>query len=200
MPVPASINDLSTTAGSNYPAGSESPATLDDYQRAHASFIAQLRDGKQPLDSMLTALAALTSANGQFLAFTAADMPAVRAMVGAVSQSGGVATGSIVEKGSNANGEYMKLADGTQVCWRLNFGNYTATTASGSLFTGSSDQSWTFPASFPAKPWVGSGAENHVRICTGAAADGTSATLRQYSTTSSGTGVSFNAVAIGRWY
>lgn len=46
MPVPASINDLSTTAGSNSPPGSESPATLDDYLRAHASFIAQLRDGK----------------------------------------------------------------------------------------------------------------------------------------------------------
>lgn len=46
MPVPASINDLSTTAGSNSPPGSESPAALDDYQRAHASFIAQLRDGK----------------------------------------------------------------------------------------------------------------------------------------------------------
>lgn len=45
MPVPASINDLSTTAASNSPAGTESPATLDDYQRAHASFIAQLRDG-----------------------------------------------------------------------------------------------------------------------------------------------------------
>lgn len=46
MPVPASINDLSTTAGSNSPPGSESPATIDDYLRTHASFIAQLRDGK----------------------------------------------------------------------------------------------------------------------------------------------------------
>lgn len=43
MPVPASITDLSTTAGSNSPPGSESPATLDDYLRAHAAFIAQLR-------------------------------------------------------------------------------------------------------------------------------------------------------------
>jgi microcystin-dependent protein len=42
MPVPSAITDLSTTAGSNYPAGSESPTTVDDYLRAHASFIAQL--------------------------------------------------------------------------------------------------------------------------------------------------------------
>lgn len=46
MPVPATINDLSTTAGSNYPAGTESPTVIDDYFRSHASFIAQLRDGK----------------------------------------------------------------------------------------------------------------------------------------------------------
>lgn len=44
MPLPTSINDLSTTAGLNYPAGSDSPSILDDVQRAHASFIAKLRD------------------------------------------------------------------------------------------------------------------------------------------------------------
>jgi hypothetical protein len=46
MPIPSAISDLSQTAASNSPAGSESPTTLDDYQRAHASFIALLRDGK----------------------------------------------------------------------------------------------------------------------------------------------------------
>lgn len=46
MPVPSTINDLSTTAGANYPAGTESPSTIDDYLRAHASFLAALRDGK----------------------------------------------------------------------------------------------------------------------------------------------------------
>lgn len=44
MPVPGSINDLSTSAGSNFPAGSESPATIDDYLRTYAAFIAILRD------------------------------------------------------------------------------------------------------------------------------------------------------------
>jgi len=43
MPIPSSIADLSTTAGSNSPAGTEAPSTLDNYQRAHAAFIAQLR-------------------------------------------------------------------------------------------------------------------------------------------------------------
>lgn len=46
MPIPASINDLSQTAGSNSPAGSESPSLIDDYLRTHASYIALLRDTK----------------------------------------------------------------------------------------------------------------------------------------------------------
>ena len=45
MPVPASINELSAIPASNYPAGSEPVfPNLDNYLRAHASFIAQLRD------------------------------------------------------------------------------------------------------------------------------------------------------------
>lgn len=44
MPVPTSIDDLSTTAGSNSPSGSEGPGDGDNYIRAHGSFIATLRD------------------------------------------------------------------------------------------------------------------------------------------------------------
>ncbi|TBN49187.1 hypothetical protein [Pseudomonas sp. BGI-2] len=44
MPLPSSITDLSTTAGSNSPAGSESPSLIDDYLRTYASYIALLRD------------------------------------------------------------------------------------------------------------------------------------------------------------
>jgi hypothetical protein len=46
MPVPSAITDLTTTAASNSPAGAESArGTIDDYLRAHASFIAQTRAG-----------------------------------------------------------------------------------------------------------------------------------------------------------
>lgn len=44
MPVPASISDLSTTPALNSPAGSESPALVDDYLRTHAAFIKQVND------------------------------------------------------------------------------------------------------------------------------------------------------------
>lgn len=45
MPVPTVIGDLSTTAIANSPQGTDSAkGTIDDYFRAHASFIAQNRD------------------------------------------------------------------------------------------------------------------------------------------------------------
>jgi hypothetical protein len=46
MPVPSTIDDLSTSAGLNSPLGSESPNILDNVARAHGAFIAQLRDEK----------------------------------------------------------------------------------------------------------------------------------------------------------
>lgn len=44
MPIPSSINDLSTTASSNSPAGGDSPGDGDDFIRALSSFVALLRD------------------------------------------------------------------------------------------------------------------------------------------------------------
>ncbi|MGE6564322.1 phage tail protein [Pseudomonas hunanensis] len=41
---------------------------------------------------------------------------AVADILGTVSQIGGVPTGAIVERGSNANGDYVKFADGTLIC------------------------------------------------------------------------------------
>jgi hypothetical protein len=45
MPVPSTIDELSTNAAENAPQGTDSAkGTVDNYFRAHASFIAQLRD------------------------------------------------------------------------------------------------------------------------------------------------------------
>ena len=44
MPVPSAITDLSATAASNGPSGSESITTVDDYARANSAFIRQLYD------------------------------------------------------------------------------------------------------------------------------------------------------------
>ncbi|MFN7051250.1 MAG: hypothetical protein ACK4NH_03950, partial [Gemmobacter sp.] len=51
-------------------------------------------------------------------------------------------TGAVIERGSNANGDYVRFADGTQICTRLNF--LDADVAAGV----EGDGLWTFPAAF----------------------------------------------------
>jgi microcystin-dependent protein len=65
MPVPSLITDLSQTAASNYPQGTDSPSTLDDVQRAHGSFIAKLRDGQGHTNPITLASAATADIGGQ---------------------------------------------------------------------------------------------------------------------------------------
>jgi len=65
MPVPTAITDLSQTASSNYPAGTDSPSDLDNVQRAHASFIALLRDGKGTSTPVSLASATTTDIGAQ---------------------------------------------------------------------------------------------------------------------------------------
>lgn len=76
-------------------------------------------------------------------------------IVGTVSQSGGVPTGAIIEQGSNANGNYVKYADGTQLCWgaliRTGVAINNPSTTSGCHFENSA-QTITFPAVFIAAP------------------------------------------------
>lgn len=60
----------------------------------------------------------LTGANGSFIRATGAGTAAMQAIVGTASQSGGVPTGAIMERGTNANGEFTRFANGVQICTR----------------------------------------------------------------------------------
>lgn len=65
-------------------------------------------------------------------------------VLGTVSESGGIPTGAAIERGSNANGAYVRFADGTQIC-----------TATATLTYGAADYcsyGWTYPAAFVATP------------------------------------------------
>jgi len=60
-------------------------------------------------------------------------------LLGTVSQVSGVPTGAVIERGANANGEYVKFADGTLIC----------TTSGRTLAYSTADlvtYTWTFPA------------------------------------------------------
>lgn len=83
MPVPSSINDLSSTPGSNSPPGSESPSLIDDYLRAHAAFLAALRDGKVSLTGAYADPSWITSLSGAKL--SAGSVAAAALAAGAVT-------------------------------------------------------------------------------------------------------------------
>lgn len=147
MPIPTLLADLAVTAALNSPAGGESVTTTDDYLRAQAAFIAQLRDRVQSV---------ALGGTGAITAAAAADaLGAFRrgTLLGTVSQTGGVPTGAIIERGSNANGDYVRFADGTQICTHVLPDQPISANANTNV-------TWTYPAAFAAvnprfPAWIG---------------------------------------------
>ncbi|MBD8665303.1 hypothetical protein IFT59_18850 [Rhizobium sp. CFBP 8752] len=162
------------------------------------------------------AILALSGGAGKFLASSGANVAALRDIVGTVAQSGGVPTGSIVERGSNANGEYVRYADGTQICWRNKVGGLSLSRIEGN--TSFAETTWTFPAAFlsgasyslfvtlPSESayWTTPADRTSVSLVyssTQAASNGNVGATKNSAWGSSGvvvTGVS--VVAIGRWF
>ena len=114
-----------------------------------------------------------------------------------------MATGKIEKllnlNGSNTNGNYCKMPDGTMLCWM---------SEQRSIAGGITSFTWTFPASFSAAPVIFSGFhsdsadQSFARIK--AVGDpnniGTSsATIRLYNDTGSSRIPYLNLLAIGRW-
>ncbi|RWR45873.1 hypothetical protein EOW65_15120 [Sinirhodobacter ferrireducens] len=116
---------------------------------------------------------------------------------------GGVPNRALIERGSNANGEYVRFADGTQIC------TYSAVGAAGPITTAegaiwrSTEYSWTFPASFTATGNLavngslrtGAAAWNKVRV-TGIS----SASVMLFAANSNVNNFTVDFSAIGRWY
>lgn len=109
----------------------------------------------------------------------------------------------IVESGSNANGDWIKFADGTMECrrWGLDTSS-PLNTASGSLFRSQSTK-WTYPEKFIGTPsvvahvigntpysWASNGLTD---------ADNISATFTTFSTTSHSLPSKVSLIAKGRW-
>lgn len=123
-----------------------------------------------------------------------------RRLTGTVSQSDGVPTGAVIERGNNANGAFVRYADGTLICWNPVFGDVTPNIADGALFR-SDSVVWTFPAAFVDANVALSGA---ARVDTRWISFGTnstiSANLRAYAATSQLSAGSLRVTAIGRWF
>ncbi|HGN2665421.1 TPA: hypothetical protein ACKR04_000688 [Pseudomonas aeruginosa] len=126
-------------------------------------------------------------------------------ILGAVSQSSGVPTGAVIDRGSNANGEYVRFADGTQICtMSINVNDQAIDSAYGSLFQGA--RTWSFPVAFSGVPAVSVGlfrwgsAASWGSVAT--LPSTTSATLRGFDIAArpAGTSTAISATAIGRWF
>lgn len=185
-----STNDY-TTAEKNKLAGIAAAATANATN-------AQLRDrathtGAQTISTITGLQAAL---DGKYSAGN---------ILGTVSQSGGVPTGAIIQRGSNANGEFVRFADGTQICWLkwtpagisdISPYNYVTLTP------------WTYPAGFSATPFVS--AQYHGAgtgfLIVGFSGIGNSATTgiaylcNARNVNSTPNGDSIYMLSIGRWF
>lgn len=122
--------------------------------------------------------------------------------VGAVSENEGVPTGAIIESGSNANGTYVKFADGTMICTGLTTFNSVSSVEFLSLFYVTLNKD--FPATFTNIPIVTCEPgfrESYIfwsAVCAPSTTGFAMYTLSQKAFSSIDVNVSF--LAIGRWF
>lgn len=110
-------------------------------------------------------------------------------ILGTVSQTAGEPTGAIIERGNNSNGEYVKYADGTMLCWMTSAGAF-----------GASSFTWTYPAQFTGLPLISCMSRRNDNF--------TPSTFQVKSGDSNGTSAliyatgnaTSDASAVGRWY
>lgn len=122
-------------------------------------------------------------------------------IVGTVSQTAGVPTGRVIERGSNANGDYVRFADGTQIC-TFSAPAADCQTATGALFMVASLQTWTYPAAFASGsvPIASGGGGTATRWLTSSASGISSVSYRVLSSFSDATTYQPRLMAIGRWF
>jgi hypothetical protein len=123
-------------------------------------------------------------------------------ILGTVSQAAGIPTGAIIEKGSNSSGEYVRYADGTQICWYSGQGLTASTGAVGNLF-GSTVNTWNYPISFAtgSEPvFMGACNSGPSWLVPSGPPNSISASWQRLTSYSDGTGRASRFFAIGRWY
>jgi hypothetical protein len=122
-------------------------------------------------------------------------------IVATVSQSGGVPTGGIMDAGGNANGSYLRFANGLLICLRSASLDLDTNAAVGSIYGSSSEFVGTFPATFSnASISISYSTTTSGRWGMGRAFSATGYALRQWSPAQSATLSGGVMTAIGRWF
>ena len=125
-------------------------------------------------------------------------------ILAAVSQTSGVPTGGIIERGvgsPSSRGEYVRYADGTLICTVSNAGTQDTTAIQGSMFRSSVTTAWTFPAAFSTAPIVSGAAATSIRLLAIGTVTTTDVVFRHYNAISSTDAtVETRLMAVGRWF
>ena len=113
-----------------------------------------------------------------------------------------LSSGAVIERGSNANGEYVKFADGTLICKNILNGSEQAIQGPyGGIFVGT--RSWIYPYAFVDVPYRSLNIMyvNQAPWCEPSASTNTIAYFYIYDVAARGSGIymDFSYLAIGRW-
>ena len=119
-------------------------------------------------------------------------------LLGQVAQSAGVPTGAVIERGTAAAGEFVRFADGTQICTSAGVTVPNASTASGALFR-SATAVWTFPRTFALAPTVSGSVQDGECWLAAEVPTGTAVSLRALSSVTKAAALTLRAMAVGRW-
>lgn len=130
-------------------------------------------------------------------------------IIGSITAAHGISAGAVLERGSTANGEYIKFKDGTLECWKNDL-----TITFNTVDTLKVD--WTFPVAFSASTYASMTLPNTGASYTGAARTAFGSPYSALGTTSVEVGfnrasgaanfaagnnvINCRARAIGRWY
>lgn len=115
---PAAAFESDPNTGFCNPAADQIGFVAGGVQRAVLSAAALTLD--VPLGGAAVVASATDTTAGRLLTTGAGAAQAFRRgnVLAAVAQAGGVPSGGLIERGSNASGEYVRFADGTQIAWR----------------------------------------------------------------------------------
>lgn len=123
-------------------------------------------------------------------------------LVGIITQAAGVPSGAVFQRASNASGEFIRFADGTQIGWHTATANFAVTTgpASGLYYA---SYAWTYPAQFVGTP-VARGISNSPGALTLELAPSTTTTSASFGIASivslAARNFTMTMFVIGRWY
>lgn len=183
------------------------PAAGGNWHILHMSRLPDAQSGQLGIADSSAGLAAVRGRNSAGVWGAWNTLYGRTNLLGTVSQASGVPTGAVIERGSNANGEYIRFADGTQICW---FDAYINQSLAANTYT---ETTWTYPAAFVSGSLPAPRAHSR---CTSTAADrenaarytrsvgthnsNTSGSVGIVNTSGSSLSVRVDVMAIGRWF